>query len=193
MIRQWEKTQIPHLRNRSGNFIIKWFLLGYWSWFGSNFWSVTCMCIKVIWRRMTSSEVKKRVFANNSGMKLQTRALSHCVPLVKTHRLICNMTYLGHHVTSRDLDLRLNFFTWPFNVNKHMFRRALMGGTRWCLNLAASMLSSKVIRKNFFVKKGYFGVFRPLAAKPLTLAQIWWHLSERTAQELSNAFSGPSN
>ena len=32
-----------------------------------------------------------------------------CVSLTETHRQICNMTYLGHHVTSRDLDLRSNF------------------------------------------------------------------------------------
>ena len=28
--------------------------------------------------------------------------------LVKTHRLICNMTYFGQHVASCDLDLRSN-------------------------------------------------------------------------------------
>ena len=31
---------------------------------------------------------------------------SQCVSLAKTHHLICKMTYLGHHVTSRDLELR---------------------------------------------------------------------------------------
>ena len=34
---------------------------------------------------------------------------SQCVSLAKTHRLICNMTYLGHYVTSRDIELRSNF------------------------------------------------------------------------------------
>ena len=33
---------------------------------------------------------------------------SQCVSLAQTHRLICNMTYLARHVTSRDLDLRSN-------------------------------------------------------------------------------------
>ena len=32
-----------------------------------------------------------------------------CVSLAETHRLICIMTYLGHDVTSSDLDLRSNF------------------------------------------------------------------------------------
>ena len=34
---------------------------------------------------------------------------SQCVCLTETHRLIGNMTYLGHHVTLRDLDLRSHF------------------------------------------------------------------------------------
>ena len=34
---------------------------------------------------------------------------SQCVSLAEMHRLICNMTYLGHDVTSSDLDLRSNF------------------------------------------------------------------------------------
>ena len=33
--------------------------------------------------------------------------LSHCASLV-THRLICNMTYLGENVTARGLDLKSN-------------------------------------------------------------------------------------
>ena len=34
---------------------------------------------------------------------------SQCISLAGTHRLICNMTYLGQDVTSSDLDLRSNF------------------------------------------------------------------------------------
>ena len=34
---------------------------------------------------------------------------SRRVSFAKTHRLMCNMTYLGHYVTSRDLYLRSNF------------------------------------------------------------------------------------
>ena len=57
-IRQWVKNEIPPLRIISGNFIMKWVILGYCSWFRSKFWSVTF--IKVIWFRMTSSEVTNR-------------------------------------------------------------------------------------------------------------------------------------
>ena len=51
----------------------------------------------------------QQVFANNSRLKqLQIWAWSHCARLVKTHRLVCNMTYLAQPVTSRDLDLTSN-------------------------------------------------------------------------------------
>jgi len=39
-----------------------------------------------------------------------------CVCLIKTHRYICNMTYLGHIGSPRDLDLRSNFEKWPFKI-----------------------------------------------------------------------------
>ena len=108
IIRQRGKNQIPHLSIRSGNFIKIWVLLCYWSWSSSKFWSVTF--IKVIWGRMTSSEVTNRLLLIiHEWKQLQIRAWSHCVSLVKTHRLICNMTYLGQHVASRELDLRSNF------------------------------------------------------------------------------------
>ena len=66
--------------------------------------------IKVIWGRMTPSEVTNRfLLIIHDWKELQTRAWSHCDRLVKTHRLICNMTYLGRHVTSHDLDPISNF------------------------------------------------------------------------------------
>ena len=32
IMRQWKKNQIPHLRIKFGNFIMTWYLWGYWSW-----------------------------------------------------------------------------------------------------------------------------------------------------------------
>ena len=117
--------------------------------------------------------------------ELQTWAWSHCTRLVKPHRLICNMIYLGQHVTL----VWGQILTWPFKVTMYMVRRALLRGSRWRSNFAASFLSSKVIckKKNVFAKNSYFAVFGPLMPEPLTLAQIWWYASERIAQELSNA------
>ena len=40
--------------------------------------------------------------------ELDTWGWCHSVRLVKAHRLICNMTYLGHHVTLTWRDLRSN-------------------------------------------------------------------------------------
>ena len=78
---------------------------------------------------------------------------SQCVPLAETHRLICNMTYLGHEVTSSDLDLRSNFdldFSRSTKVNMHIFRRVSTRGTRWRPNYLSSFLSSKVISEKPF-------------------------------------------
>ena len=42
-------------------------------------------------------------------MEIERWGWFQCISLARTHRLICNMTYLAWHVTSRDLDLRSNF------------------------------------------------------------------------------------
>ena len=49
-----------------------------------------------------------------------------------------------------------------------------------------AFLVQKLFAKNDVGKNSYFGVFWSLARKQLVLAQIWWHASGRTAQELSN-------
>ena len=41
--------------------------------------------------------------------ELETWGWCHSVRIVKTHRLICNMIYLGHTVTLTWRDLRSNF------------------------------------------------------------------------------------
>ena len=64
----------------------------------------------VIWGRMTSSEVTNSfLLIIHDWKELQTWAGLHCVRVVKTHRLIRNMTYLGQQVTSSDFDLWSNF------------------------------------------------------------------------------------
>ena len=54
---------------------------------------------------------------------------SRCASSTESLRVTCCMTYLGHHMVSRDLDLRL--YPGPFKFNTHMFRRALTDETRW--------------------------------------------------------------
>ena len=57
----------------------------------------------------TSYEVKRVFFLNFSQNRDRPVGLVQRASLAETHQLICNMTYLGHHMTSRDLDLRSNF------------------------------------------------------------------------------------
>ena len=152
------KNQITPLRIRSGNFIMEWVTLGYCSWSRSKFWSVAF--IKVILVRMTSSEVTNRfLLIIDDWKELPTRAWSHCVHLAKTHRLICSMTYLGQHVTARDLDLKSN----------------------------SDLTFQGQVLKLFCQKMLFWRSLTP-AAK-LLIAVIWLHASKRTAKELSNAFS----
>ena len=117
IIRQRGKNQIPHLSSRSGNVIKIWVLLCYWSWSRSKFSSVTF--IKVIWVGMTSSGVTNRLLLIIQEWKqLQIRAWSHCVSLVKTHRLICNMTY------GSTCD-----FTWTWHEVKFWADLSILPGT----------------------------------------------------------------
>ena len=49
-------------------------------------------------------------FASNLCRKeIEHWGWSQCVIFAETHRLICNMAHWGHHMISRDLDLRSNF------------------------------------------------------------------------------------
>ena len=58
---------------------------------------------------MGSPEIANRFLPINHECKeLEISACPHCACLVKKHRLICSMAYLGQHVTSRDLELRPN-------------------------------------------------------------------------------------
>ena len=104
IIRQWEKNQIPHLPIRPSYFIMNWVILGYRWWSRCKFWSMTL--IEVIWGHVTSSEVTNRLWLLPRDWKeLQAWAWCHCARIVTTNRLICNMSYLGQHLTSGDLDL----------------------------------------------------------------------------------------
>ena len=131
----------------------------------------------------------QEVFANNSRMKraTDTGMVSLCSSCQDAS------PDMQHDLLGSTCDL-----TWPWPEVKFWpdpprspstcfdaARREEHDGA-WIKPLAC--LVQKLFAKNFFAKKGYFGVLWPLAAKPLTLAQIWWHIGERSAPELSNAF-----
>ena len=75
--------------------------------------------------------------------KIQLWAWSHCVCLVKAHRLICNMTYFDLFGSPRDLDLRSNF---PLDLSRST-----------CICFDASRREKhdgvKIIPLSFFVQK----------------------------------------
>ena len=57
-----------------------------------------------------SYEFKWVFFPQNfDRIELECWGWCQCVFLAETHRRICNMTCVSHHVTSRDLDLRSDF------------------------------------------------------------------------------------
>ena len=112
---------------------------------------------------------RQQVFANNSRLKkVEIRSWFHCVRLVKMHRLICNMTYLGQHVTSRDLDLGLNF-DLTFQRHQVHFSTRLDERNRMLLELRLTFLVQKLFTKYFSLpKKAIVVFFLTLAAKPLS-------------------------
>ena len=58
---------------------------------------------------MTSSGRRKFLPITFDRNELETWGWCHSVRLVKAHRLICNVTYLGHTVTLTWRELRSNF------------------------------------------------------------------------------------
>ena len=116
---------------------------------------------------------------------IETWEWSHCVSLIKTHRYICNMTYLGHQVTLTwgqifDLNLSRSCYT--------CFDASWQGKHDGVKSIALSFQTRKVSSKNCFAQKCRFSPFRDLTPKPLILGEIWRHFTERAFQELSIAF-----
>ena len=139
--------------------MIKWVILGYCWWYSCKFCLVTF--IKVIWGEMTSSEVTNIfLLISHAWKKLQTWAWSHWACLVKTHRLICNMTYLGQHMT----------FVWPWPEVQHWPYPLRSLGTCFdapqrqehdgCRTRPLALWVQKLFaEKNLFAPKSYFDVF----------------------------------
>ena len=101
------------------------------------------------------------------------------------------MTYLGHLITFRDLDLRSNFevdllrskYTWldSFRRDKH--------DHYYCSNFQ----NEKVIREKLFCSKQLFWLWWPVEAKRSTLGQlgqIWRQYCDGEFNSISNAVFG---
>ena len=110
-----------------------------------------CFAVGQLWGHVTSSKVTKGFWPITPYRnKIQTRGWSHCVQLVKTHRMICMMT-----LKSRDLEVKRPYATWPevnlwpwlLKVNTYIFRCGLTRELRWYSKFWPSLITSKVIRK----------------------------------------------
>ena len=82
---------------------------------------------------------------------IDQRGWSQCVSLAEMRRLMCNTTYLDHHGTSCDLDLKQNFdivFFRSIWIELDAFRREEQDGVR--INSLA-FLVQKLVAKNIVV------------------------------------------
>ena len=105
------------------------------------------------------------------------------VSLAQTHWVTCNMTYLGHHVASRNLGLRSNltlFFFRSTCMYSDVSQRQERDGVRiWFL----AFLVQTIVAKNYFV---YFYISWNLKPNPSKIGQFWQQASKK-AQKSSIA------
>ena len=101
---------------------------------------------------------------------IETWDCCHCVCLRKTHRMMYNLTYLGHRVTLHLTWPKVTFWPWRFKVKLYMVRRTLTRQTRWYQNRCSTF---KI--KNLIVQKPFWKIleFWPLVTSILTWAKKW--------------------
>ena len=135
---------------------------------------------------MTSSEVSYRFWAIALDWnKIQAPKHVHCVCLVKTDRLICNMTFSGQVMT----------LTWGQISNLTFWGQTIYHSTRLdqtntmvCELFLCHIWNTSYCRKTISMKNGYFDLAWPLEAKPLTWPKNGWHQLHWELKELSNVF-----
>ena len=170
MLSQWAKFQLPLFPIRTFPFTGNGVGLGPQWWPRRQFSSVTPP--KVIWGHLRSPTVFLRITFD--PREVETWEWSHCVSLIKTHRYICNMTYLGHHVT----------LTWGQILTLTFQGHAIHVSMR--LDVANTMVSKSLLnhfkhgsyrRNTVSLKNDVFDISWPLTPKPLVLGEIWRHVS----------------
>ena len=151
--------------------------------------------LEIIWGHVTSCAEPTGFFANNSRLK---RARDE--GLVSMW-LYCHdaSTDIQHDLFGSTFDLM-----WDFDLKSNvdltlLWSPSIWFNAPWRKEHAGSRIKplafvvQKLLAKNDVGKKQLFWVFISLVHKPLMLAQIWWHVGERTSQELSNVFFSPPN
>ena len=103
---------------------------------------------------MTLSQVTKTFSSiTPHGLEVEPWASCHCICLVKTHRSICHMTYLGHLSGQVMPWPKVKISDWPFGVRMHMFRCVLMREIRWYFAFFLSFLVQKLFAKKLIFQK----------------------------------------
>ena len=107
--------------------------------------------------------------------EIETWEWSHCVCLIETHWFICNVTYLGHHMT-------LNGQIWSLTFKGHLIHFSMRvdeANTMVSKSLLCLVQTWKLL-KNCFAQKCHFDLSWPLTPKRLILGEIRGQVSERT-------------
>ena len=142
---------------------------------------------------LRSSEVANTFLSITFDKKeLQPCAWSHCVCLVKTHWLICNMTYFDLFGSQRDLDLRSSFQLDLSRSTCMCFdasRREKHDGVK--INFL-SLLVQKLFEKNYFRQKRPFWPFLSSGALTIDLSSILTtHLRKNGSRAIECFFPFP--
>ena len=108
IIWQWGNVQMPFFPKSTSNNVLpvsRYSYTGPLSMICVQFWpnDLSYGSFEVIWGQI---RVLPLTF---DRIEIERWEWAQYVSFAKTHRMICNMTYLVQHVTSRDLDLRSNF------------------------------------------------------------------------------------
>ena len=150
---------------------------------------------RVTWGHMTSSEVTNRFWLiTNDWKELQAWAWSHCACIVKTNRLICNMSHLGQHLTSGDLDLRSN-------IDLTLLRSpCIWFDAPWREEHAGNQIKSlaflvqKLFAKNVLCKKQViWGLLIPSAQTVDGSSNLMTCWRKNSSRAIECFFPGPSN
>ena len=125
---------------------------------------------KVIWGHLSSSTVFLRITFDSEDK--ETWEWSHCVSLIKTLRFICNMTYLGHHVTL----IWGKILTLTFQGHDiQVLMRLDEANTMVSKSLLYHFKHGSYHRKTVSLKIAVFELSWPLTPKLLILGEIWRH------------------
>ena len=81
----------------------------------------------------------------------------HCVCLIKTHRLICNMAYFDWSL--RDLNLKVKLWPRPFKVKQYIDCSVSTNETRWSHCRSYIFISSKALCEKYLSLTAILTIF----------------------------------